>query len=158
MMSAQEVAAVFKGRQARDARKTKGRRSGAGAPGAPGARPPAGKGARQWPVGSAALKKCVNCGKPGHEAANCRGPKRERGARPCSNCGATGHISKECRKPRFALAVATEPFHRDAAGRLYAMMMTTDHDIQRGNWPPPRGMTNCPLPALAQTTLPGNYI
>ena len=51
---------------------------------------------------------CNNCGKYGHKAANCRGPKKDanrdsagrKETRTCYNCGKAGHIAKNCRSKK----------------------------------------------------------
>ncbi len=52
-------------------------------------------------------QKCVNCGKAGHMAAQCRLPKREPGERPCFGCGEVGHVSANCPKRSRPLKVLT---------------------------------------------------
>jgi hypothetical protein len=41
---------------------------------------------------------CANCGKKGHTAAVCRGPKLDAKDRPCFGCGEPGHKSADCPK------------------------------------------------------------
>ena len=55
---------------------------------------------RETGPGQQRARKCVNCGKEGHLAADCRGPKRELGQRPCFICGKTGHIARDCKEPK----------------------------------------------------------
>ena len=43
---------------------------------------------------------CVNCGKKGHMASECRGVRVDTKDRPCFNCGEKGHLARNCPKPK----------------------------------------------------------
>ena len=66
---------------------------------------------------------CVNCGRKGHAASECRQPKRERAERPCFNCGKPGHEAKNCKAPKAVHAV--EPGGPTAAGKPPAVFAVT---------------------------------
>ena len=66
---------------------------------------------------------CVNCGRTGHAASECRQPKRERAERPCFNCGKPGHEAKNCKAPQAVHAV--EPGGPSAAGKPPAVFAVT---------------------------------
>ena len=63
-----------------------------------------GKGDRRGQEGSERVQKCANCGKPGHKAQECRGPKRERSERTCFTCGKPGHEARFCPEKKDAPA------------------------------------------------------
>ena len=50
---------------------------------------------------------CVNCGRKGHMAADCRQPRAEMGKRPCFNCGKTGHLARACPEKKAAIKAIT---------------------------------------------------
>ena len=72
-------------------------------PGAPQrGKPPApryGARAAEPPPRSEADLSCINCGKKGHRAKDCRGPPKSREERPCFKCQKTGHIARDCTAP-----------------------------------------------------------
>ena len=39
---------------------------------------------------------CINCGRKGHSAQECREEKKEKGEIPCFTCGKTGHEARNC--------------------------------------------------------------
>ena len=61
-----------------------------------------GKGSKGFGKGSGATAgqstpmKCANCGKTGHSARDCRGPKADLKDRPCFACGEKGHVKANC--------------------------------------------------------------
>ena len=90
--------------------------------------------------------RCANCGKEGHTAADCRGPKRERSERVCFNCNEPGHESRNCKKPRARAAHAlerdvSEGEHGSVPKRQHAMMVGKDDEEPRvvARRLPPRG-------------------
>jgi len=73
---------------------------------------------------------CVNCGKKGHIAADCRGPKVDREKRPCFTCGQTGHIARAC--PNKAKVTLVE---QDGSGEnVHTMCVQVEgfQEVRRG--------------------------
>ena len=68
---------------------------------------------------------CINCGRKGHAASECRQAKVEKGARPCSTCGKTGHEARMC--PQKPAARAMLKSIEDVPRRV-AFMCLTDAD------------------------------
>ena len=66
---------------------------------------------------------CVNCGRKGHAASECRQPKRGRAERPCLNCGKPGHEAKNCKQLKAVHAI--EPGGPSAAGKPLAVFAVT---------------------------------
>ena len=44
--------------------------------------------------------RCVNCGRKGHEAKDCRQKQNEKKDRPCFECGGIGHEARNCPQKR----------------------------------------------------------
>ena len=55
--------------------------------------------AAEPPPRSEADLSCINCGKKGHRAKDCRGAPKSREERPCFKCQKTGHIAGDCTAP-----------------------------------------------------------
>ena len=82
------------------------------------------------------VRKCYNCQEPGHIAANCPKPRRERPAgqgrgtqpetRRCFKCGKVGHIAKDCKSPSTSAAAVT-----DGDVLFYTMSLTDSSDRAR---------------------------
>ena len=49
---------------------------------------------REVPPRGRADMSCINCGRNGHAASECRQAKVEKGDRPCFTCGKTGHEAR----------------------------------------------------------------
>ena len=75
--------------------------------------------------------KCVNCGKTGHTAVECRGAKVDREKRHCFNCGKTGHLAKDCASAKARPANMVEQAHGQG-GDCYALCVTAEDDAA---WP-----------------------
>ena len=50
---------------------------------------------------------CVNCGRNGHMAADCRQPKVGMGKRTCFNCNKPGHLARNCPEKKAAIKAIT---------------------------------------------------
>ena len=46
---------------------------------------------------------CVNCGRKGHIAAECRQEKKDFKLRPCLKCQKPGHLARDCKEPAVKL-------------------------------------------------------
>ena len=55
-------------------------------------------GPRTGPTRPKSDMSCINCGKKGHAAAECRSAPVDKANRPCFVCGKKGHIAKNCDK------------------------------------------------------------
>ena len=90
-------------------------------------------------AGQAQEMQCINCGKPGHKAAECRAPKADLSERPCFKCGKPGHMSRDCKaKPGPAVAgknvgtyhfgcLEVEPV--PSSCNTFAALFDDDHDF-----------------------------
>ena len=68
---------------------------------------------------------CINCGRKGHAASECRQAKVEKGDRPCFTCGKTGHEARMC--PNKPAARAPLKALEDVPRRV-ATLCVTDAD------------------------------
>ena len=53
--------------------------------------------------------KCLNCGKEGRKAQDCRSPQLEKSERPCFVCNKKGHLARDCPSKSGANAGAGVP-------------------------------------------------
>ena len=90
---------------------------------------------------------CVNCGRKGHPASECRQPRKEKGERPCFTCGKVGHEARNCQdKPaaRPVKAVMNSPGAVGGPARPAAVMCVTTREraVPLGDFIKERGHAN----------------
>ena len=90
--------------------------------------------ARAVPPRGRADMSCINCGRKGHAASECRQPKKEKGDRPCFTRSKTWHEAQAC--PDKGVPAKREVRAIEDIPRRVAAMMVTDSD--RFRQVPPR--------------------
>lgn len=88
--------------------------------------------------------KCINSGRTGHRAAECRQPKRDTSQRPCFNCGKPGHQADQCpertnkaanlaaggEKLSFALCVSSEQGYTVTTRNRYSALTEDEENSE----------------------------
>ena len=71
---------------------------------------------------------CINCGRKGHAASECRQAKVEKSDRPCFTCGKTGHEARMCPNKPAQRAPLKALEDVPPTSRRVALMCVTDAD------------------------------